>query len=97
VHPGLSESTIQRICAEFIEMPGLRLTARQAQRLWGLDERTCLQSLAFLVEKGFLARVGDQAYARPTDRPAPGLNVRMAKALTTQARAALRSARQQAS
>jgi hypothetical protein len=29
------------IQAEYREMPGLSLTKRQAQRLWGLDQATC--------------------------------------------------------
>jgi hypothetical protein len=35
------EQIAARARAEFLEMPGLRLTIRQAQRLWGLDARTC--------------------------------------------------------
>ena len=31
------DDVLQRIQGEFVEMPGLRLTAAQAQRLWGLD------------------------------------------------------------
>ena len=51
----LNEAILQRICGEYLEMPGLQLTLKQAQRLWGLDEETCARSLAFLVENGFLA------------------------------------------
>jgi hypothetical protein len=39
-----------RVYGEFMEMPGLRLTASQAQRLWGLDEHTCRQVLDLFVE-----------------------------------------------
>ena len=35
------EDVLQRIQGEFSEMPGLRLTPPQAQRLWGLDRATC--------------------------------------------------------
>ena len=31
---------VHRVRGEFLEMPGLRLTRAQAQRLWGLDEET---------------------------------------------------------
>ena len=34
----LSEQVLHRICAEYVEMPGLRLSRKQAQRLWGIDE-----------------------------------------------------------
>jgi DNA-binding IclR family transcriptional regulator len=54
---------LQRICGEFLEMPGLRLTLEQAQRLWGLDEQTCRELLAVLVEAKFLCRSADGAYS----------------------------------
>src|SRR5688572_20900769 len=38
---GISDQMLHRIFSEYLEMPGLRLTRRQAQRLWGLDEETC--------------------------------------------------------
>jgi len=76
----LTEHILRRICGEFLEMPGLRLTRRQAQRLWGLDEETCAQALAYLVETKFLGRSGPESYARLVEGavafPAP----RMAKA-----------------
>ena len=37
---------LRRIKAEYIEMPGLRLTVAQAGRLWGLDTPACLDLLA---------------------------------------------------
>ncbi|MBI5379567.1 MAG: hypothetical protein HZA23_05360 [Nitrospirae bacterium] len=47
---------------EYAEMPGLRLTAAQAARLWALDERLCHAMLAQLVNEGFLRRTRDGAY-----------------------------------
>ena len=35
------EDVLRRIQGEYIEMPGLRLTVAQAQRLWGLDRAVC--------------------------------------------------------
>ena len=35
----LTEQMLNRICSEYIEMPGLRLTCKQAQRLWGARKR----------------------------------------------------------
>ena len=61
------EEMLRRICGEYLEMPGLRLTHKQAQRLWGLDEQTCTQLLEFLVEVKFLCRTGVGGYARLTD------------------------------
>jgi len=43
-------------------MPGLRLTARQAQRLWRMDERACDAVLGALVDSRFVARTRDGAF-----------------------------------
>jgi hypothetical protein len=45
-----------RIRGEFMELPGLQLDVRQAQRLWGLDAITCQAAFDALVEAGVLAR-----------------------------------------
>jgi hypothetical protein len=45
---------VGRIRAEFLEMPGLRLTLTQASRLWGLDEGACSQVISVLVGSSFL-------------------------------------------
>lgn len=74
------DRTLQRVYAEFLEMPGLRLTSKQAQRLWGLDEDTCLGLLDLLVEAKFLCRKSQGIYARTTDGPVPMPRPRMAKA-----------------
>ena len=50
------DDVIRRVQGEYIEMPGLRLTSAQAQRLWGLDRVACDALLDALVDaKGFLA------------------------------------------
>ena len=54
----------QRIEAEYREMPGLMLTARQAQRLWGLDSPTCGIALVTLLQRGFLKETADGAYVQ---------------------------------
>jgi hypothetical protein len=48
----------ERIRADFVRLPGLKLTLEQATRLWGLERTTCHQLLESLVAAGFLA-VGD--------------------------------------
>ncbi len=53
-----------RIRGEYLEMPGLRLTAEQAQRLWALDLHTCRSLLEALVEAKFLGRTRDGKYFR---------------------------------
>jgi DNA-binding GntR family transcriptional regulator len=59
--------TIRRIRGEYLEMPGLRLTLEQAQRLCGVDRTLCQQVLDQLVGEGFLDVRPDGTYARPTD------------------------------
>jgi hypothetical protein len=55
---------LQRVQGEYIEMPGLRLTTAQAQRLWGLDRAVCDALLDALVEAKFLFRTRDGAFIR---------------------------------
>ena len=58
------DDVLQRIQGEFVEMPGLRLTAAQAQRLWGLDRDICDALLGALVDAKFLFRTRDGAFVR---------------------------------
>jgi hypothetical protein len=55
---------LQRVQGEYIEMPGLRLTSAQAQRLWGLDRAACDALLGALVDAKFLFRTRDGAFVR---------------------------------
>lgn len=55
---------LQRVQGEYIEMPGLRLTTAQAQRLWGLDRAACDALLGALVDAKFLFRTRDGAFVR---------------------------------
>lgn len=58
------DDVLQRIQGEFREMPGLRLTAPQAQRLWGLERDVCNALLGALVDAQFLVQTRDGAYVR---------------------------------
>jgi hypothetical protein len=58
------EDLLMRIQGEYLEMPGLRLTPAQAQRLWDLDRSQCERLLKVLLEAQFLARTRDGAYVR---------------------------------
>ena len=49
---------VWRAKAEFLEMPGLRVTMAQAQRLWGFDRSLCENVLDALVRARFLAVSG---------------------------------------
>ena len=48
----------------FLEMPDLRLTPRQIQRLCGVDAAICSTLLESLVNEGFLSVRPDGCYAR---------------------------------
>ncbi len=45
---------VDRVKAEFNEMPGLRLTLAEATRLWGMDRALCLTVVETLVRTSFL-------------------------------------------
>ena len=47
-------TVVNRVRSEFIEMPGLRLTVRQAARLWGLERSACEHVIDVLVRSAFL-------------------------------------------
>ncbi len=61
------DEVLLRVRAEFLEMPGLKLTIRQAGRLWGLDSATCEFLIETLTESKFLARTREGAIVRRTD------------------------------
>jgi hypothetical protein len=61
------EDALRRVQGEYIEMPGLRLTTAQAQRLWGLDRAACAALLDALVDAKFLFRTRDGAFVRFDD------------------------------
>ncbi len=63
------DDVLQRIQGEFTEMPGLRLTPAQAQRLWGLDRTMCDQLLEALVKANFLSRTRDGAFMKTDGGP----------------------------
>ncbi|MGE0042410.1 MAG: hypothetical protein AB7H88_08150 [Vicinamibacterales bacterium] len=65
----VDSTLVARIRAEFLEMPGLRLTPHQAERLWGLDRPTCEAVLARLTATHVLVRSADGRLSAPTDRP----------------------------
>ena len=55
---------VRLIQMEYLEMPELKLTCWQAQRLWNLSEELCDQALAFLMRARFLMRTATGAYIR---------------------------------
>lgn len=57
-----------RIVAEYREMPGLRLTVRQAARLFALDVDRCRTLLDALVSERSLARGANGQYCAAADQ-----------------------------
>jgi hypothetical protein len=72
------EEALRRIKGEFVEMPGLRLTTAQAQRLWGLEAEFCDAILGALVDAKFLLKTSDGVFIR-TDHGSPRRMIRSAR------------------
>jgi hypothetical protein len=66
---------LTRLRAEYLEIPGLRLTFAQAQRLCGVERTLCKAVFDALVADKFLCVKSDGAHARLTEgdvsRPRP--------------------------
>ena len=61
------QDVFNRLRAEYTEMPGLRLKAKQVERLCGIEETMCQLVLDSLVAQKFLYAKSDGRYARVTD------------------------------
>jgi hypothetical protein len=61
---GSIDEAIDRIQAEYREMPGLHLTLDQMRRLWVLDLQTCQALVEKLVDARFLVPTPDGRYVR---------------------------------
>ena len=57
-------SWVARIESEYREMPGLQLTERQMQRLWGLDGDACGEIVEVLISRCVLVKNQRGSYAR---------------------------------
>jgi Fic family protein len=64
--PVIDPVLLRRMWSEFVEMPGLRLTAPQARRLWGVGADTSSSALETLVALKVLVRAMDGTYGRPS-------------------------------
>ena len=62
-----SEQVAELIRMEYVELPGLKLTFWQTQRLWNLPEDLCRQALTVLTQSRFLTRAADGAYSSSSD------------------------------
>jgi hypothetical protein len=69
------QQAFERIRAEFLEMPGMRLTPEQVERLSGVESAICKCVLDDLVSAGFLCTSANGSYGRlsGTSVSQPGL------------------------
>ena len=58
------EIWLERIRAEYREIPGLHLTRPQARRLWGLNQQMCDTLLDLLERAKYLKRTQNGGYVR---------------------------------
>jgi hypothetical protein len=56
------EQVLERLRAEYREMPGMRLKLEQVRRLCGIEQPLCKLALEALVEAKFLRLASDGAY-----------------------------------
>jgi hypothetical protein len=61
------DEMMRRIHQDYLEMPDLRLSPVQVQRVWQLDEPTCTELLESLTGNGLLRRSHDGTYGLPSD------------------------------
>jgi hypothetical protein len=55
---------LRRAKAEYLEMPGLKLTTAQAARLLSVDPAVCGRVLSALVKSRFLAETSNASFVR---------------------------------
>jgi hypothetical protein len=63
----ISSNLLSVIRGEYREMPGMRLTRAQFQRLWALDEAECEQAVRELIADGFLGEDVSGRFHRTID------------------------------
>jgi hypothetical protein len=57
-------AAVRRVKADYLEMPGLKLTSSEAAKLWGLEVRMCDAVLTALVADRFLMCTMNAAFVR---------------------------------
>lgn len=64
-------AVMERIRADYLEMPGMSLKVEQVQRLCGVEHAACTIVLDSLVAMKFLYKKADGAYSRLTAESSP--------------------------
>jgi hypothetical protein len=63
----LDQRVLERIRAEYLEMPGMKLRIEQVTRLCGIEQTMCQLVLDALVKANFLCLKSDGTYVRVTE------------------------------
>ena len=63
----IDQRILERLRAEYLEMPGLKLTIEQVQRFCGIEATMCKLVLEALVKTNFLCLKSDGTYGRSTE------------------------------
>lgn len=63
----LDQRVVERLRAEYLEMPGMKLTTEQVQRFCGIEQTICKLVLEALVKADFLCFKSDGTYVRLTE------------------------------
>jgi hypothetical protein len=66
-------AVVDRVRAEFVEMPGMQLTLAQASRLWNLGADDCRSVIDALVDTGFLRWTARRTVVRTGRDAAPAM------------------------
>jgi hypothetical protein len=78
------QAAFERIRAEFLEMPGMRLTPEQVERLSGVDSPICKAVLDDLLRAGFLCISANGSYCRLSDTTTSRTGLRGAESAEVQ-------------
>lgn len=63
----LDQRVLERLRAEYLEMPGMKLRIEQVQRLCGIEQTMCKLVLDALVKANCLCLKSDGTYVRLTE------------------------------
>jgi hypothetical protein len=64
MHTSPQQQVLNRIRAEFVEMPDLKLTIEEIQRLCDVNRSLCEAAIESLVQAHFLYETSDRRYTR---------------------------------
>ena len=67
----IDQRVLERLRAEYLEMPGMKLRLEQVQRLCGIEQTMCKLVLDALVKTNFMRLNSDGTYVRVTDDGSP--------------------------